>query len=49
MGFSMEKKWTIISGSEKSEISDKNTCLNQFLLVGDHLSEIIDLQKGVVL
>ena len=29
MGFSIEKKLTIISDSSKSEISDKNTSLNQ--------------------
>ena len=43
------KKLTIISDLEKSEISDKNTSLNQFIPVGDHLSEIIDLKKGMVL
>ena len=49
MGFSIEKKLTIISDSSKSEISDKNTSLNQFIPVGDHLSEIIDLKKSMVL
>ena len=44
MGFSIEKKLTIISDSSKSEIIDKNTSLNQFKPVG-HLSEIIDLKK----
>ena len=49
MGFSIEKKLTIISDSSKSEIRDKNTSLNQFKPVGDHLSEIIDLKKSMVL
>ena len=45
MGFLIEKKLTLISDSSKSEISDKNTSLNQFKPVGDHLSEIVDLKK----
>ena len=49
IGFSIEKKLTIISDSSKSEISDKNTSLNQFKPVGDHLSEIIHLKKSMVL
>ena len=49
MGFSIEKNVTIISDSSKSEIIDKKTSLNQFKPVGAHLSEIIDLKKGMVL
>ena len=46
MGFSIEKKnVTLISDSSKSEISDKKTSLNQFVPVGAHLLEIIDLKK----
>ena len=46
-GIFNRKKLTIISDSSKSEISDKNTSLDQFKPVGDHLSEIIDLKKTI--
>ena len=43
-GIFNRKKLTLISDTSKSEISDKNTSLNQFIPVGAHVSEIIDLK-----
>ena len=48
-GILNRKNVTLISESSKSEIIDKKTSLNQFKPVGAHLSEIIDLKKGMVL
>ena len=47
-GIFNRKILTIISDSLKSESIDKNTSLNQFIPLGDHLSEIIDWKKNMV-
>ena len=44
-GIFNRKNLTLISDSSKSEISDRKTSLNQFIPVGAHLSEIIELKK----